>query len=58
MYVVILTSMHCMFAVCFVCSHLLTPDDQTRVRLQEIEGEPGSDYINACYVDVSELKPN
>ncbi|XP_072020551.1 receptor-type tyrosine-protein phosphatase alpha-like isoform X2 [Amphiura filiformis] len=25
--------------------------DQTRVRLQEIDDEPGSDYINACYVD-------
>ncbi|XP_033117033.1 receptor-type tyrosine-protein phosphatase epsilon-like isoform X6 [Anneissia japonica] len=25
--------------------------DQSRVILNEIDGEPGSDYINACYVD-------
>ena len=51
-----MTSMHCMVAMyLFVCLHLLTPDDQTRVKLQEIEDEPGSDYINACYVDVSSV---
>lgn len=31
----------------------LYPDDHSRVRLQAIEGEQSSDYINANYVDVS-----
>lgn len=29
------------------------PDDHSRVRLQALEGEQSSDYINANYVDVS-----
>lgn len=29
------------------------PDDHSRVRLQAIEGEQSSDYINANYIDVS-----
>ena len=29
-------------------------DDHSRVVLTPIEGEPGSDYINATRVDVSE----
>lgn len=28
-------------------------DDQTRVRLPPIEGIPGSDYINANFIEVS-----
>ncbi|WP_420737496.1 protein-tyrosine phosphatase family protein, partial [Brucella melitensis] len=28
-------------------------DDHSRVRLQAIEGEQSSDYINANYIDVS-----
>lgn len=32
-------------------------DDHSRVVLTPIEGEPGSDYINATRVDVSETLP-
>lgn len=31
----------------------LLPDDHSRVRLQPQDGENGSDYINANYIDVS-----
>ena len=31
----------------------LALDDFSRIRLKQIEDVPGSDYINACYVDVS-----
>ena len=27
-------------------------DDHSRVKLQETNGRPGSDYINANYIDV------
>lgn len=30
-------------------------DDHTRVTLAELEGYPGSDYINANFIDVSFL---
>ena len=35
--------------------HLISPDDRYRVRLLLHPGVQGSDYINACYVDVSPL---
>lgn len=38
---------------CFHSSLSLFPDDHSRVRLQAIEGEQSSDYINANYIDVS-----
>lgn len=31
----------------------LSVDDHSRVRLQNLDGEQNSDYINANYVDVS-----
>ena len=31
----------------------LLSDDASRVKLREISGEDGSDYINASYLDVS-----
>lgn len=30
-----------------------TTDDHTRVTLAEVDGCPGSDYINANFIDVS-----
>lgn len=36
-----------------VCVYVLCLDDHSRVRLQPQDGESGSDYINANYVDVS-----
>ena len=30
-------------------------DDHSRVKLQETNGKPGSDYINANYIDVCAL---
>ena len=35
--------------------HYVIPDDHSRVKLELIEGEPNSDYINANYLDVREL---
>ena len=32
---------------------MFTPVDDSRVVLNEIEGEEGSDYINASYIQVS-----
>ena len=32
---------------------LLPTDDNTRVILKTVEGQPGSDYINASYINVS-----
>ena len=37
----------------FVLDLAVTTDDHSRVRLQEIPNVPGSDYINANYIDVS-----
>lgn len=31
----------------------VTADDHTRVTLAEVDGYPGSDYINANFIDVS-----
>lgn len=31
------------------------PDDHSRVKLSEIPGRPGSDYINANFIDVSAI---
>ena len=38
-----------------VASHISPPpsDDESRVVLEEVPGEEGSDYINACWIDVS-----
>lgn len=33
-------------------------DDHTRVTLTELEGSPGSDYINANFIDVSNQVKN
>ena len=33
-------------------THFLKTDDCSRVKLTEIEGEEGSDYINANHLDV------
>lgn len=38
--------------------NLLHTDDHSRVLLSSIEGVPGSDYINANYIDVSVEKQN
>ena len=35
---------------------ILNSDDCSRVKLTEIEGEEGSDYINANYLDVRSNK--
>lgn len=32
-------------------------DDHTRVVLSQVDGAPGSDYINASYIDVSPHHP-
>ena len=32
---------------------LLSSDDHSRVKLKEIAGEEGSNYINACFLNVS-----
>ena len=32
--------------------------DHSRVKLSFVDDEPGSDYINACYIPVSALKPS
>ena len=55
----------CFFVFSFVSDSLPTSqelflfytDDHSRVVLTPIEGEPGSDYINATRVDVSETLP-
>ena len=31
---------------------MIMPDDSSRVKLKEIAGEDGSDYINASHLDV------
>ena len=36
-----------------VVYHCFSADDHTRVTLAEVEGFPGSDYINANFIDVS-----
>ena len=36
-----------------VCHGCFTTDDHTRVTLAEVDGCPGSDYINANFIDVS-----
>ena len=49
------TSIHFMMkthSVC-VCVCVCVTDDETRVKLTEIQDEEGSDYINACWIDVS-----
>ena len=33
-------------------------DNHTRVILDKVEGDPESDYVNANYIDVSELSIN
>ena len=38
----------CYFLACFIYI-----DDFSRVKLSELPGEEGSDYINASFVDVS-----
>ena len=38
-----------MFIVCYI-------DDHTRVTLENIDGIPESDYINANHIDVSTMK--
>ena len=38
--------------VFFYCG-CFTTDDHTRVTLVEVDGCPGSDYINANFIDVS-----
>lgn len=37
----------------FFFSGCFTTDDHTRVTLAEVDGHPGSDYINANFIDVS-----
>ena len=34
----------------------LNSDDSSRVKLKEIAGEDGSDYINASHLDVKKIK--
>ena len=45
------------FNVVHHCSNVVyrcfSADDHTRVTLAEVEGFPGSDYINANFIDVS-----
>ena len=36
-------------------SNTIPADDHSRVVLEEIEGDPDSDYINACYVKVRHI---
>ena len=36
-----------------VCWFYVSTDDHTRVTLAELDGCPGSDYINANFIDVS-----
>lgn len=36
-----------------VCCFYVSTDDHTRVTLAELDGCPGSDYINANFIDVS-----
>ena len=39
--------------IIFVLELAITTDDHSRVRLKDIPNVPGSDYINANYIDVS-----
>ena len=39
-------------SVCVIVPLSLCSDDESRVKLGEIPGEEGSDYINACWMDV------
>ena len=41
--------------MCEIEVHFLFADDYNRVVLDQLEGQPDSDYINASYVDVSIL---
>ncbi len=41
----------------FTFSFALSIDDHSRVRLQELPGQPGSDYINGNHMDVSFTQP-
>lgn len=53
---VILTHEHECYQMCWcetLTSVCLSVDDHSRVRLQNLDGEQNSDYINANYVDVS-----
>ena len=37
------------------CPLVFILDDFSRVKLKEIKGEEGSDYINASFIDVSTI---
>ena len=42
-----------LFSVICIIDYFLLIDDHSRVKLIEIPGVHGSDYINACHMDVS-----
>ena len=46
----------CIQVLCVCCVHggvMWSAGDDRRVKLKEIPGEKGSDYINASFIDVS-----
>ena len=45
-----------MFVMLHTHTHTHTLDDHSRVIMEEMD-EPGSDYINANFIDVSTLLP-
>ena len=45
-----------MLVIVFHTVSLILPDDESRVHLSLMPGVEGSDYINANYIDVSDLK--